>query len=125
MNCPYCNVVLEEDIVQDHFFPKCIFSVKYVVGRRMAPWANNNLVKCCRSCNSIKATHVFWSIDSASDFIKFRREQNGDYRQWLNLKLNDKNLVNLFFIFLQMSYEIRDLKKEIRELKRGESCVKR
>jgi hypothetical protein len=121
--CPYCNCKIKTTnenifpISLDHFLPKSLFYTTWQKADKLniSKHINKNMIACCLKCNQIKSSHVFWSIESVSEFIKFKKETGKNYKKWLEFKLGDKNIVKIF-IFMQQT--IKDLRNRLNTLNR-------
>ena len=99
MKCIYCQ--RNNAKVKEHFYPKCL-------GGKKA----ENLVPACRACNVIKNKFVFWSIESAREYISFRKSRSiQSYRKWLSNKIRQIPKERLFLLELAFQKINKDMKQ--------------
>jgi 5-methylcytosine-specific restriction endonuclease McrA len=69
--CQYCGLDGRES-----FENALMMSVDFVMPRaRKGKKAPENLVACCRACNTIKGTHVYKSLEDAKSHVLATREK--------------------------------------------------
>jgi len=95
MKCGYClkKVPISKQ-QKDHFVPRSIISGSRVM-----------LVDCCNRCNVIKSNYMFWSLESARDYIRKKIENpNLGYKKWLGdtfrnhvFRVEDLYLLSIIF----------------------------
>lgn len=109
--CVYCGKDAE---CEDHVIPVSFLSDRN--RRKNKSWndnhnkSNNNLVNCCRECNSIASDKVFIDIDDKKDYIQEKLQKK--YRKVLDMPDWTEKQINTMGINLATEIRIQLLAKK-------------